>query len=279
MDSPSKPKKLRRSGSGSSYTVQSQLLAMKQFERKVTNDSSSSNSDEGGRHNNFEQQLAKKKKKKKKRRRRLTIDSDNSSTGDDRKKRSKVDNEVGKKKSPNSTSSSQRGVVVPPKRKMPFIPVPAALSKTELKPVLKVGDEVYSAWWPNPEKRKTNTDSSWYEGRIKSVRRKVAHNSGNEYGATYLYDIDFDDGDELDGVEDAFVFPKVDYLLEEKNKKWLGVKNVMDPKSKICGLNWLGGMRLRLMGMFILFLYYLLPFERMIQLSLIVKDPIQDSGI
>jgi len=232
MDSPSKPKKLRRSGSGSSYTVQSQLLAMKQFERKVTNDSSSSNSDEGGRHNNFEQQLAKKKKKKKKRRRRLTIDSDNSSTGDDRKKRSKVDNEVGKKKSPNSTSSSQRGVVVPPKRKMPFIPVPAALSKTELKPVLKVGDEVYSAWWPNPEKRKTNTDSSWYEGRIKSVRRKVAHNSGNEYGATYLYDIDFDDGDELDGVEDAFVFPKVDYLLEEKNKKWLGVKNVMDPKSK-----------------------------------------------
>ena len=224
MDSPSKPKKLRRSGSGSSYTVQSQLLAMKQFERKVTNDTSSSNSDEGGRHNNFEQQLAKKKKKekkKKKRRHRLTIDSDSSSTGDDRKKRSKVDNEVGKKKG-----------VVPPKRKMPFIPVPAALSKTELKPILEVGDEVYSAWWPTPEKRKTNTDSSWYEGRIKSVRRKVVHNSGNEYGATYLYDIDFDDGDELDGVEDAFVFPKVDYLLEEKNKKWLGVKNVMDPKSK-----------------------------------------------
>ena len=79
MDSPSKPKKLRRSGSGSSYTVQSQLLAMKQFERKVTNDTSSSNSDEGGSYN-FEQQLAKKKKKekkKKKRRHRLTIDSDN----------------------------------------------------------------------------------------------------------------------------------------------------------------------------------------------------------
>ena len=247
MDSPSKPKKIRRSGSGSSYTVQSQLLAMKQYDRKVTNDTSSSNSDEGGSYN-FEQQLDKKKKKKKekkkkKRRHRSTIDSDNSSsTGDDRKKRSKVDNEVGKKKekspmrkSPSSsTSSSHHGVVVPPKRKMPFVPVPAALSKTELKPILQVGDEVYSAWWPTPEKRKNNTDVSWYEGRIKSVRRKVIHNSGNEYGATYLYDIYYDDGDELDGVEDAFVFAKYDYLLEEKNqnKKWLGVKNVMDPKSK-----------------------------------------------
>ena len=42
-----------------------------------------------------------------------------------------------------------------------------------------------------------------------------------------------DDGDQLDGVSDAFVFPKFDYLLDTKSleKQWMGVRNVTDKRS------------------------------------------------
>ena len=46
----------------------------------------------------------------------------------------------------------------------------------------------------------------------------------------------FDDGDELDGIEDCYVFNKEDYLLtmrcSDRLSNWIGVKNVVDEKSK-----------------------------------------------
>ncbi len=48
----------------------------------------------------------------------------------------------------------------------------------------------------------------------------------------------FEDGDELDGIEDAYIFNKKDYELTIENAKnnegqvkWIGVKNVLDEKS------------------------------------------------
>jgi len=48
----------------------------------------------------------------------------------------------------------------------------------------------------------------------------------------------FDDGDKIDGLEDAYIFNKEDYLLtmrtsnsEGKAKKWIGVRNVVDQES------------------------------------------------
>ena len=37
------------------------------------------------------------------------------------------------------------------------------------------------------------------------------------YGPTRYYNIKYDDGDELDGIVDWYMFPKEDFLLIEKN--------------------------------------------------------------
>eukprot|EP00579_Thalassiosira_antarctica_P003270 CAMPEP_0201904980 /NCGR_PEP_ID=MMETSP0902-20130614/56276_1 /ASSEMBLY_ACC=CAM_ASM_000551 /TAXON_ID=420261 /ORGANISM="Thalassiosira antarctica, Strain CCMP982" /LENGTH=1143 /DNA_ID=CAMNT_0048439085 /DNA_START=159 /DNA_END=3590 /DNA_ORIENTATION=+ len=98
--------------------------------------------------------------------------------------------------------------------------------KKELKPLLKVGDFVSAAWWPDKESRRTNSCSSWYEGKIKVVKEV---DRGGEYGPLRYYSIEYDDGDELDNVEDVFVFPRADYLLSTNGRpKWIGVKNVLD---------------------------------------------------
>ena len=47
----------------------------------------------------------------------------------------------------------------------------------------------------------------------------------------------FDDGDEIDNLEDVYIFSKEDYLLtirlekSEKKKEWIGVRNVVDKES------------------------------------------------
>ena len=103
-----------------------------------------------------------------------------------------------------------------------------------LKPKLQVGVSVYSAWWPDFQSRQTNSNSSWYEGTIKSI--KSVPNKHSKYGPLYYYDISFTDGDELKEVADIFVFPIFDYLLEDKTPKnmngWLGVTNVVDTNVK-----------------------------------------------
>jgi len=109
----------------------------------------------------------------------------------------------------------------------------AVSNPRHLKPKLQVGTKVYSAWWPDFQSRQTNSNSSWYEGTIKSI--KSIPNKNSKYGPSYYYDISFTDGDELQEVADIFVFPIFDYLLEDRTPKkngWLGVKNVVDTNVK-----------------------------------------------
>jgi len=108
----------------------------------------------------------------------------------------------------------------------------AVSNPRHLKLKLQVGDSVYSAWWPDFQSRLTNSNSSWYEGTIKSI--KSIPNKHSKYGPSYYYDILFTDGDELKEVADIFVFTIFDYLLEDKtpNTGWLGVTNVVDTNVK-----------------------------------------------
>lgn len=57
----------------------------------------------------------------------------------------------------------------------------------------------------------------------------------------------FDDGDKIDGLEDAYIFNKEDYLLtmrttnsEGMAKKWIGVRNVVDQESSDLWANLVG---------------------------------------
>mmetsp|Transcript_13109 Transcript_13109/g.28475 ORF Transcript_13109/g.28475 Transcript_13109/m.28475 type:complete len:836 (-) Transcript_13109:2875-5382(-) len=98
-----------------------------------------------------------------------------------------------------------------------------------LKPLLEVGDEVYSAWWSDEER---SGDEVWYPGVIESYEE--VENDGL-YGPTRMYNVKFDgEGYETDGVEDRFVCPKADYLLSMRNGgegEWIGVRNVVDEDS------------------------------------------------
>jgi len=110
----------------------------------------------------------------------------------------------------------------------------AKYSRRHLKPLFEKGDKVSSAWWKD-EKR--SGEPQWYAGSIKSYTEEETN---SPYGPTRYYDIDFDDGDELNGVEDYYVFPEVDYILQQKNDfkpNWIGVKNVRD-KSVKGGKSW-----------------------------------------
>ena len=137
----------------------------------------------------------------------------------------------------NSSSSSNVESSMAPKRKHPMNSSTslskAVTTKSQLKPKLQIGSTVYAAWWPDIERCKA---SSWYEGRIRSIKVKYDTNNDNDgdtYGPTYYYDVDYVDGDELDGVADQFVFVKEDYLLNiQKKDDWLGVVNVMDKGCK-----------------------------------------------
>ena len=99
-------------------------------------------------------------------------------------------------------------------------------SRRHLKPLFEKGDKVYSAWWQNT---KRNDNPQWFPGTIKSYREVE---TDSPYGPTRYYDVKFDDGDEMDGVEDYYVFPHSDYELVKDNNfknEWIGVKNVHDP--------------------------------------------------
>ena len=57
----------------------------------------------------------------------------------------------------------------------------------------------------------------------------------NEYGPTRFYEVQFDDGDKLDGVADCFVLPENEFLLTTRNggeTKWIGVDRVFDANSR-----------------------------------------------
>lgn len=98
--------------------------------------------------------------------------------------------------------------------------------RRNLKPVLEVGEEVYSAWWPDEER---SDQPMWYPGTIQARRDVESGDGSSVYGPTYYYDVTFDDGDEVSSVEDRHVFRKVDYELSKF--KLIGVENVVDKKS------------------------------------------------
>ena len=98
--------------------------------------------------------------------------------------------------------------------------------RRHLKPLFEKGDKVYSGWWENTER---NDNPQWFPGTIESYREV---DTDSPYGPTRYYDVKFDDGDEMDGVEDYYVFPHSDYELVKDNNfknEWIGVKNVHDP--------------------------------------------------
>ena len=203
-------KKIRRSDSNSSSSTQSQIMAMKQYERMGSGNNSSRSKTFSDDDSSDEDGEGTQKKKvsngsKSKKRRRLTIDSDNSSDGDDDTTGSskKLSSNKGvsskhKKKVPtlkNDTtvySDDVPKVAAVPKRKQGFDSSGAIFSKRNLKPVLKVGDKVYAAWWEDEKSRRTNSKSSWYEGRITAVKEV---DKGDTYGPVRFYDIEYDDGE------------------------------------------------------------------------------------
>ena len=102
--------------------------------------------------------------------------------------------------------------------------LPPILSKNEYKPLFEVNDHVYAPWYSSGKSR---AEQAWYPGVVKSYTTV----KNGEYGPIRRYDIRFDDGDELDNIEDYCVFSRKDYLLSGK-KDWIGVENIFDSRSK-----------------------------------------------
>ena len=75
-----------------------------------------------------------------------------------------------------------------------------------LKPLFDVDDEVYACWWQDAEDRKKNVGSSWFPGTVQNYTEVKAD---GPFGPTRMYDIHFEDGDELDDLEQQYVWSKV----------------------------------------------------------------------
>jgi hypothetical protein len=91
-----------------------------------------------------------------------------------------------------------------------------------------VGEEVYAAWWDSKHALKDGTCADWFPGKVKSYWEIE---TGSPYGPSRFYTILYDDGDELDGIEDYWVFSKVDYLISMRSvgdSSWIGVRNETD---------------------------------------------------
>jgi len=130
-------------------------------------------------------------------------------------------------------------------------PILHGKSPEQIKPRLEDGTRVYSAWWPDAGR---SSAPSWYPGTIRShsllrtpPTAAGGRGRGEYYGPARLYDVEFDDGDELDGVGDEYVFAEEDYLLQTSGGGrgssgiegggegggggWIGVTNVVDRES------------------------------------------------
>ena len=100
----------------------------------------------------------------------------------------------------------------------------------DLKPLFEKGDNVYAAWWDPDTDTKRRNKAEWFPGVVLSYE-EASIGASSKYGPTRLYHIMFDDGDELDNIEDYFVCSKTDYELTVKYKKPIGVRNRRDAKS------------------------------------------------
>eukprot|EP00985_Skeletonema_marinoi_P016373 scaffold8784_cov144-Skeletonema_marinoi.AAC.5 len=100
------------------------------------------------------------------------------------------------------------------------------ITPRHLKPALQKGDKVWAAWWDDYALMNTK-GAPWYEGTVHAVREvdRFEDSRASKYGPVRLYDIHYDDGDELTGVLDVFVFPEKDYHLNKiKDMQWKGVR-------------------------------------------------------
>mmetsp|Transcript_21629 Transcript_21629/g.50887 ORF Transcript_21629/g.50887 Transcript_21629/m.50887 type:complete len:809 (-) Transcript_21629:353-2779(-) len=98
--------------------------------------------------------------------------------------------------------------------------------KTKLKPRFEIGEPVLAAWWP--ENMRFASTPTWYPGTITACKEV---DEGGQYGPSRFYDVTYDDGDQAECVEDAFVFGKEDYQLEMEGQRWKGISHVVDQKS------------------------------------------------
>jgi hypothetical protein len=95
------------------------------------------------------------------------------------------------------------------------------------KPVLNLGDKVYSAWWPDNNWKKPAT---WWPGIITNITVRCDVDHG--YGPLRLYGVHFDDGDVQKNVEDVYVFPKEEYELTTSDEQNCMIRNVVDANSQ-----------------------------------------------
>mmetsp|Transcript_31938 Transcript_31938/g.54481 ORF Transcript_31938/g.54481 Transcript_31938/m.54481 type:complete len:1426 (-) Transcript_31938:917-5194(-) len=109
-------------------------------------------------------------------------------------------------------------------------------SSVNLKPALKKGDRVVAAWWDLSRNEGVNsTDGKWFSGKVHAVKERDRYSGSraSKYGPIRIYDIHYDDGDELEGILDVFVCPENDHELENNtnSRDWKGVRNVKDRAS------------------------------------------------
>lgn len=106
---------------------------------------------------------------------------------------------------------------------------------SNLKPLFEEGDDVVSAWWNPITDGKRRKKTSWYPGKVISYKSIEDANASSKYGPSRLYHIMFTDGDELDNIEDYYVFSKTDYELttkfEVEGLDYIGVKRRVDKNS------------------------------------------------
>ena len=84
-----------------------------------------------------------------------------------------------------------------------------------LKPLLTIGQPVYSAYWDPVTDPQRLSSPQWYPGIVTSFKvSKLADDI--KYGHVRYYNINFDDGDVMKDVRDAFVMDANEYELSVK---------------------------------------------------------------
>ncbi|KAL7549522.1 LOW QUALITY PROTEIN: hypothetical protein ACHAWF_012782 [Thalassiosira exigua] len=133
-------------------------------------------------------------------------------------------------------------------------PIAATEDTLRLKPVYEVDEKVYAAYWP-PEDMDRETKPTWHPGVVTYVKERDEPDD-EKYGEVRRYNVTYDLGDRLRGLNEHLVCSSEDYeqrlnldVLEEGGGRkmaaasWRGVKgvrNVADKKSddkwaKHCG--------------------------------------------
>lgn len=114
-----------------------------------------------------------------------------------------------------ATPSDQHGQVVqtPTKRE-----TRASSVTVGIKPLFDRGDKIYAAWFPGKERNtnKSPESISWFPGTIKDVETSVL--DAGQFVPTIYYSVTFDDGDELDRLEEEYIMSKEDFKIKTKKE-------------------------------------------------------------